>query len=453
MEIPIKTTVSGINWPALPPAVAAGRLAVLFQLEQSQWWSEERLKAQQFLQANALLQYSVQNVPYYRERASEYLKTGTITLEQWQDIPLLTRDKVQQIGEALHTCALPASHGNINFQKTSGSTGKPLSTAGSDITRFFWNVFTLRDHFWQRRDFTDFLAVIRHNVHEQAKPPHGIVSTNWGSATAGLIETSTTALISINTPLTEQIDWLKNLNPHFLLTHPSVAQALALEAKKGTFELPKLREVRTISESLPDGLRELCQESFGAKLTDLYSTIEAGYIALQCPEHEHYHVQSENVLLEVLDDNDNPCAPGEVGKVVVTTLHNFAMPLIRYELGDYAEVGEPCACGRGLPVIKHILGRYRNMITLPDGERVWPRYSLADVAKIASVRQFQAVQHSIQEMEFKLVLNHPLSDQSRLKLIDLFKSNLHPAMNVTISEVDNIPRSASGKYEDFVSNL
>ena len=82
----------------------------------------------------------------------------------------------------------------------------------------------------------------------------------------------------------------------------------------------------------------------------MYSCEEAGYIALQCPQAEHYHCQSESVLVEVLDDEGRPCTPGQVGKVVLTALHNFAMPLIRYENQDYAEVGPPCACGRGLPV-------------------------------------------------------------------------------------------------------
>ena len=89
----------------------------------------------------------------------------------------------------------------------------------------------------------------------------------------------------------------------------------------------------------------------------MYTCQEAGYLALQCPDYPHFHVQSENVLLEVVDDVGQPCGPGEVGRVLITSLNNFATPLIRYELGDYAEVGAPCPCGRGLPVLKRIMGR------------------------------------------------------------------------------------------------
>jgi phenylacetate-CoA ligase len=89
----------------------------------------------------------------------------------------------------------------------------------------------------------------------------------------------------------------------------------------------------------------------------VYSSDEAGYIALQCPEGEHYHVQSESLLLEVLDAAGSACMPGQVGRVIVTTLNNFAMPLVRYDTGGDAEVGPPCACGRGLPVLRSLVER------------------------------------------------------------------------------------------------
>ena len=318
---------------------------------------------------------------------------------------------------------------------------------------FFWNVFTLRDHFWHKRDFSGKLAVIRYTQDKSAIPPYGIRSKNWGRATNGVFETGISAWINIHTPISEQIIWLQKEQPDYLLTHPSVLQELALHCKREAIQFHFLREVRTISEAQPDGLRELCQEVWGAKLVDLYSTIELGILALQCPEHDHYHVQSEGVLLEVLDDKGVPCVPGQVGKVVVTNLHNFATPLIRYEVGDFAEVGESCPCGRGLPVLKRILGRYRNLVVLPDGQRRWPKFGMGEILKIAPVRQFQAIQHSIKEVEFLLVMDLSLNIEDRQKLIELFRSNLHPEMNVTISEVDSIPRSASGKYEEFVTKL
>ena len=118
-------------------------------------------------------------------------------------------------------------------------------------------------------------------------------------------------------------------------------------------------------------------EAWGVPLSDMYSGREVGYLALQCPQHDHYHVMSEGNFLEVLGDDGRPCQPGETGRVVVTTLHNYVMPLIRYEIGDFAEVGEPCPCGRGLPVLTRILGRQQNMLTLPTGESRWTQIGRA----------------------------------------------------------------------------
>ena len=83
-------------------------------------------------------------------------------------------------------------------------------------------------------------------------------------------------------------------------------------------------------------------------------------------------MQNENIVLEIVDNQHRPCKQGEVGRVVITALHNFATPLLRYDLGDFAEFGAPCRCGRGLAVIRRILGRIRNRIRLPDGSSRFP---------------------------------------------------------------------------------
>jgi phenylacetate-CoA ligase len=185
----------------------------------------------------------------------------------------------------------------------------------------------------------------------------------------------------------------------------------------------------------------------------MYSVQETGYLALQCPEHAHYHVQGEGVLLEVLDAAGRTCAPGEVGRVVVTPLHNFAMPLIRYDIGDYAEVGERCACGRGLPVLNRILGRVRNMVTLPSGERYWPPVYGERYREVAPIRQFQIVQKSLERLEVKLVADRELTAAEQGKLRDLIHQRIRYPFELTFTYHDEIPRGPGGKYEDFKSEL
>jgi len=229
--------------------------------------------------------------------------------------------------------------------------------------------------------------------------------------------------------------------------------ALAKHFKKSGEQLPNLKEVRTLGETLPYETRKVCKKAWGVNVTDIYSAREVGYIALQCPEHEHYHIQSENVLVEILDDQGKHCSPGEVGRVIVTSLNNFASPLIRYEIGDYAEAGESCSCGRGLSVINRVMGRVRNMLTLPTGEQNWPALNNKTLPKIIQFQQMQVIQHTLSEIAIRLVVSESVSldqeKQFRKKLQEIFN---YPFI-IKFSYPDKIVRYKGGKYEEFLSHV
>jgi phenylacetate-CoA ligase len=190
---------------------------------------------------------------------------------------------------------------------------------------------------------------------------------------------------------------------------------------------------------------------------DIYSAREVGYIALQCPEHEHYHVQSEGVFVEVLDDDGAPCGPGEVGRVLVTPLHNLGMPLIRYDIGDYVETGEPCPCGRGLPVIRRIIGRTQNMLVLPSGERRWPLLSsdsIEAMLEIApAIRQYQFVQRDIDLIELRLAVAKPLQPHEETALTNWIRAKFAYPFRVAFVYLAAIPTTEAGKFQDFVSEV
>ncbi len=138
---------------------------------------------------------------------------------------------------------------------------------------------------------------------------------------------------------------------------------------------------------------------------------------------------------------------------MVTPLHNFATPLIRYEIDDYAEVGEACPCGRGLPVLTRILGRSRNMLTLPSGEQFWPSFPSEAFMTAEPVRQVQLVQRSLEEIDVKLVAARPLSRAEQDRLRGAIGERLRHPFTLNLVFVDEIPRSASGKDEDFRSEI
>jgi len=185
----------------------------------------------------------------------------------------------------------------------------------------------------------------------------------------------------------------------------------------------------------------------------MYTCEEAGYLALQCPDTDDYHVQSENVLLEVLNEAGQPCQPGEIGQVVLTALHNFAMPLIRYALGDYAEIGPRCTCGRGLPVLRRILGRQRNILTLPDGRRHWPSFPSDRWSHTGPINQIQLVQKTRKFIEVRTAVFRTMTEDERSALITALQGCLEHPFSMQVVEVDQIHRSADLKFEDFISEV
>ncbi len=401
-----RSSVPGLAWPGLPGTAGVTMLALQYQLEQSQWWPPDVVREQQFRQLRALLSHACGTVPFYRDRLGEagFAPDRPLTADIWARIPVLGRDEVQAAETALFSTRVPASHGKVYTLSTSGSTGKPVTVRGTAVAQALWRAFTLRDHLWHRRDITKKLAVIRSVREGQATYPNGAQAPYWGPSTASAFPNGPSAVLSITTTVENQALWLERENPEYLLTYPSNLVELARLYRERGMTLPNLRGIETFAEVLQPEVREACREAWDVPVVDMYSAQETGYIAFQCPDHEHYHVQAESALVEVLNDQGSPCGPDETGRVVVTPLHNFATPLIRYEIGDYAEVGEACSCGRGLPVLRRILGRVRNMLTLPSGDTLWPRSPVDVFLAVAPVRKFQLSQRRPDEFVVSLVV-------------------------------------------------
>jgi phenylacetate-CoA ligase len=446
-----KTTLRGISWPGIPNRRNSLMLSALYQLDQSQWWDPERIKMAQYRQLQRLLQQAYHTVPLYRQRLerAEINPQRPLDDEQWSRLPLLSRQDLQQYD--LRSSRVPPRHGRTYETQTSGSTGQPVKITGTEITLFFWRVFTLREHQWHQRDFSGKLASIRAPV-ESNEP---VLSESWGSPVADIYDTGPAGSLGVKTDISKQVDWLREFAPDYLLTYPSNLLAIIEYCEEKDIRIPRLREARTISETVTEKVRAACARCWQVPLTDVYSSQEVGYITMQCPDYpDRMHVQSENVLVEILNEQGRPCSAGEIGNVIVSSLNNFATPLLRYALRDLAEAGEQCPCGRGLPVINRILGRERNMLVLPNGEKRWPLTGYRQYGEIApAIGQFQFIQHSLQQVEVKLVVTRPLTNGEETTLISHIQSSLGYPFDITLSYHDSIPRSASGKFEEFISRI
>jgi len=444
---------SGAVFPAVAQTQAAALLSVQFQLGQSERLPADELRALQFRQIGELVAHIDRCVPHYGlslRRAG--LKPGVpITPEAWSRVPILTREQVQQAGERLHASELPRGHGRVGTATTSGSSGRPVTMHKTDLSMFYWQCFTLREELWHRRDHSATSMAIRRDEALQAGEPTGRLRrlADWGAPLSVVYPSGPGVLLDYRCTVSEQAETLAREQPAYLTTFPSLLHELLRSGVR-----PQgLREVRTVGEALPDETRELCRERWGVPITDEYSAAETGPIACQCPERGGYHVHAESVLVEVLHPDGTACAPGETGQVVLTALHNFAMPLLRYAIDDMAQVGERCACGRTLPVLARIPGRARSMLVLAGGERRFPFYGHGALMRVSAIVQHQVVQKALDRVEVRLVVSRPLTGEEEAHVRRSVGDALGPPFTVQITYCEPITRGPGGKYAEFYSEV
>lgn len=436
---PHPSSLPGGSWPN----VLFGEAAEI-ELLQTQFRITERsdpaiIRTLQNTQMARLAKHAHSTSSFWRQRLDD---AGYGSTESWfTNLPFLTRGELKTAGPRALALPLPMGHGETLEMMTSGSTGAPLKITKTDVSQLFWSAITLRDSLWHRRDLGGKLAVIR-----VGETPRQI--RLWGAAYLGY-STGPCVMFDARSDINSQLDWLQAEQPSVLLTHPSNLRALVLRSVERNIKLHRLTETRTYSEQLAPNLRDIVRKEWGVPVSDLYSANEVGYVALQCPESGLYHVQAEDVLVEIIGDDGRPCNAGESGRVIVTALHNFAMPFVRYELGDYATAGGPCSCGRTLPTLERILGRVRNMLQLPGGRTAFPGFPLGQLTRLSAVREVKMIQHSLEDIELELVLDQPLTDEEEAALTKAVCKRLQHPFRVQLTPVQQITRGNGYKREDF----
>lgn len=173
-------------------------------------------------------------------------------------------------------------------------------------------------------------------------------------------------------------------------------------------------------------------------------------MACQCPAHNHLHIDSEQVFLEVLNERGLPCEPGETGRVVVTPLYSTAQPLIRYEQGDLATLGPYCDCGSKLPVLLRIDGRQDPIFRFPDrlgSEVLIDKSMLQETLRAAAIQMAQT-----RELKFEIryVADADATPGAKTKINKHLRRVLHPKLSFEYKRLAEIPRNAGGKQQRFV---
>jgi phenylacetate-CoA ligase len=447
--------VPGLSWPEVPTGEVSQLWGLYLELERTQWLAPAEIVEGQLAQARALLGHCAAHVPYYRDTLRRAgLQPGAVrTLDDFRRVPLLSRRTYQEQFPSFQATGLPPGMARIGEGKTSGTGGVPISVWQTNLVALWYFACCLRDWHWSGMNPRGSLASIRNlgiTAADPAQAAEGIVAPCWMGSLAPLLQTGPSYGLDIRQEPRRQLEWLFRVRPDYLLSTTSNLVFLAGLIRDGGQRLPGLRAIQSIAEALSEEARAAVEEAFGVPVKDLYSCTEAGYVASSCPEGHGLHVHAENVLVEVLDEQGRPCEPGETGRVVLTALHNYLTPFVRYEVLDRATVGARCPCGRGLPLLTRVDGKMRPMLRLPGGGHKASHQLVHELFHLDVYHQHQVVQRAPDHFVVRVVPNRLWAADSADRVVRCVRDFLEAPVRVDVEVLDRLETTAAGKLRDVV---
>ncbi|MEW6356645.1 MAG: hypothetical protein AB1696_09985 [Planctomycetota bacterium] len=445
----------GYAFPPIPDTGIVTTYLLVNQLLANEWRSRAQIASQQIMQLRKLLRFANEQCPFYTDRIRSCgLDAGSLnSLDDFRRMPLLTRQDLQDRYDLLRPRALPPGTWNTKELSTSGSSGSPVRVQTTSVANAVWHACCLRDYIWANVDPQARLVSLRHfsDSFPAARTAEGGNLPSWGEPMSHLFTTGPGFVMDVGMDPEVQIAFLLRVDPDYILSYPSNLELLGRMLAERKVKLGRLRQIHTIGEVLPDHVRRNLQTIFGARVWDLYSAVEVGYIAGQCPGGHGYHVHDENVLVEVLDDDGKPCPSGQSGRVVLTGLVHYGLPLIRYDVGDYAAlIEEPCTCGRGLSRLSCIIGRQRGQLIRPDGHIMFSSRLSVALRDVGDIRQFQVVQHERDRVEVLVAPMDGFGAEHERRIAAAFQREFGCPIHVSVTRVPRVERTPGGKYLDFI---
>jgi phenylacetate-CoA ligase len=239
----------------------------------------------------------------------------------------------------------------------------------------------------------------------------------------------------------------------FLEAYPSTGYVLARYLVESGRTFP-LSAVLTSSETLLDVQRTTIEEAFACRVFDNFGQAERVLVAAECARHDGLHLRPEYGALEILDERDEPAAPGAPGRIIATGLQNYGMPLIRYELGDVtALLGEPCACGRTLPRMTRVTTKAEDIVVTPEGRFISSSTLTHPFKPMVRIEKSQIVQEAPGRVTVKIVRRPGYTDDDTRALVAALGERLGPSVAIEVAFVDDIPRGPSGQFRWVVSKV
>lgn len=434
------------------------RLRYIWQLRRNQWLKEEELIRIQETRLQAIISHAYHNVAFYREMFDSVgIKPGEIrNTYDLRKIPIITKEEVQK-----NYSKMIAEGVDINrckIQSTTGSTGMPLKVCyGRKLTNYSLAVL----------DYVFFECGLRlvDKLVEFCVPVDTVPNSqrrmsimlkklgmfNMARKLKRLIARK--QYISMLEPIETNIETLREIRPDVIYGFPSILLLLANKIEADSISGIKPRLIIAHGETLTDYSRKKIGDIFDAEVYHTYGSAEFSGLAFECKEHSGYHMISDSAIIEFIKDGRN-VGPGEPAEIVVTGLHNYEMPLIRYNMRDVGiPSGKRCNCGRSLPLMSSVEGRIDDFLVLPSGRVISPR-AINVIEYVPGVVEYRTVQEEKDRFLVWLVKGKGFSERTIEQIKEQIQAGcLGEDVKVEVKLVKEIPKERTGKLRVVVSKV
>ncbi|MBD3202968.1 hypothetical protein GF327_01630 [Candidatus Woesearchaeota archaeon] len=421
----------------------------LNELEKSQWLPKKQIEEIQKNRIQTLVKHAYKHVPYYRKLFDKNnINYKDIRLKKdLLKIPVLTKEDIQQNLEKLKANNYKKNMLWVN--RTGGSTGTPLIFNRDKTTHEFTRAVDRRFRRWAYDDIGTKRFQIWASLYDIKKSKRIKSRIHEYLINHRLINT-----FDINKQkISEDIKKIIQFRPKVIHGYASSVYFYSQYIKKHNIEIPEIKSVITASETLFPHQRKLIEEVFGCEVFEEYGSREMSLIAHECKAHDGLHIASEKYIVEVIR-NENHVKNNEKGKVIITNLVNFAMPFIRYEIGDIAIYSDKkCDCGRNLDKIKSIEGRITDFLIGENNKLVSGTPMSVPFSKLEGVKEYQIVQKELRSIDIYIVKSIYYSQKTKKKINKIMETYIGKGINYNIRAVKKINKSKSGKKRAVICKV
>jgi phenylacetate-CoA ligase len=417
-------------------------------LEASQWWPAEQLE---IYRARRLQQFLVdigQRVPYYQQLFKQLnFDPNTVrSTAALQLLPLLTKTDIRENIENLKA----KGHGPLTRYNTGGSSGEPLIFYMGKGRKSHDVAAKWRATRWWGVDIGDSELVV------WGSPMELGAQDRIRRLRDALMRSHLLPAFEMSSQnLDRFVEAIRVTRPTMLFGYPSSLSLIAQHARHKRIAINNMRiKVAFVtSEKLYDEQRAVISEVFACPVANGYGARDAGFIAHQCPSGS-LHISAEDIILETVRPDGSPAGAGEAGEIVVTHMATADFPFVRYRTGDMGLLSdEPCACGRGLPVLKEVQGRTTDFVVARNGTVMHGLALIYTVRDLPSVERFKIEQMSLDQTVVKVVAGPAFGAADAERIIRDFKARLGETVDIRVDKVTDITNEASGKFRYVVSHV